>query len=472
MVVRGADGALLRPVVSRVEAAELAGALGLGSRWELGFSLPYTVDQVATLPGKGLGPTASTGLGDLVIHTRARLTRGGLDLALGFAASLPTGDSQAWMGSGRTGLQPTLTASRRLGPVLAVATVGGEVQQTKVVGNTADGSHLRLGAGATWATEAAWHSFVEVQGQSRLSSRSETPVEAVLGGTWYGPAGLSVRMGLGAGVVGGLTAPTWRGFLALGWGARLARSEPEVVAELAAHPAPPPQGVVEAQPVDDADRDGVPDAQDLCPDGPEDLDGFQDDDGCPDLDNDDDGFPDAEDGCPMTPEDMDGYLDTDGCPDLDDDEDGLYDGLDPCPYDAEDMDGDADADGCPEDDQLATLEAGQIATFRPVHFQRGGATLRPESEAVLQEVLEILRANPTLKIRIDGHADKSGPARTNLALSMARAQTVKTWLSSREPSLAYRMQCQGYGEARPLIPGDSEEARANNRRVEFTIVSR
>ena len=65
----------------------------------------------------------------------------------------------------------------------------------------------------------------------------------------------------------------------------------------------------------DGDGDGIPDMYDKCPQAPEDFDGFQDQDGCPDLDNDADGIPDALDKCPNTPEDFDGYLDDDGCPD-------------------------------------------------------------------------------------------------------------------------------------------------------------
>ena len=65
----------------------------------------------------------------------------------------------------------------------------------------------------------------------------------------------------------------------------------------------------------DSDNDGIPDAYDQCPNEPEDYDGFQDEDGCPDPDNDKDGIPDIQDKCPNTPEDIDGVLDEDGCPD-------------------------------------------------------------------------------------------------------------------------------------------------------------
>ncbi|MFO7654453.1 MAG: thrombospondin type 3 repeat-containing protein [Candidatus Krumholzibacteriia bacterium] len=99
----------------------------------------------------------------------------------------------------------------------------------------------------------------------------------------------------------------------------------------------------------DRDGDGIPDRRDACPDSPEDLDGFQDDDGCPDLDNDLDGVPDLRDAAPLEPEDYDGWQDEDGAPDLDNDGDGIPDALDLCPDQPEDFDGVEDDDGCPEE---------------------------------------------------------------------------------------------------------------------------
>jgi outer membrane protein OmpA-like peptidoglycan-associated protein len=89
---------------------------------------------------------------------------------------------------------------------------------------------------------------------------------------------------------------------------------------------------------------------DECANQPEDLDGFQDDDGCPDFDNDKDGIPDSLDQCPNVPEDVDGFADGDGCPDFDNDHDGIPDTLDKCPNEPEDFDGFEDSGGCPDAD--------------------------------------------------------------------------------------------------------------------------
>lgn len=100
----------------------------------------------------------------------------------------------------------------------------------------------------------------------------------------------------------------------------------------------------------DNDKDGIPDADDKCPDEAEDKDGFKDEDGCPDPDNDADGITDLKDQCPGIAEDFDSFEDTDGCPDPDNDKDGVADSVDKCPNDVEDFDSFEDNDGCPDSD--------------------------------------------------------------------------------------------------------------------------
>jgi OOP family OmpA-OmpF porin len=105
--------------------------------------------------------------------------------------------------------------------------------------------------------------------------------------------------------------------------------------------------------IGDRDGDGIKDDVDKCPDDPEDRDGFQDEDGCPDPDNDQDGILDKNDACPNDPETKNGIADEDGCPDGvdgDRDHDGIKDSKDKCPDDPEDKDGFEDLDGCPDPD--------------------------------------------------------------------------------------------------------------------------
>ena len=81
----------------------------------------------------------------------------------------------------------------------------------------------------------------------------------------------------------------------------------------------------------DVDKDGIPDKRDKEPRLPEDFDGFEDEDGAPDVDNDGDGIHDSYDKAPMEAEDLDGFQDDDGIPDLDNDNDGILDESDACP---------------------------------------------------------------------------------------------------------------------------------------------
>ena len=112
-------------------------------------------------------------------------------------------------------------------------------------------------------------------------------------------------------------------------------------------------GIVFEPNIGDRDGDGIKDDVDKCPDEPEDFDGFEDADGCPDPDNDRDGIPDVDDKCPNVPENKNGIEDEDGCPEgakNDRDGDGIPDDVDKCPDDPEDFDGSHDADGCPDPD--------------------------------------------------------------------------------------------------------------------------
>lgn len=106
----------------------------------------------------------------------------------------------------------------------------------------------------------------------------------------------------------------------------------------------------------DYDRDGVPDEIDACPNMPEDIDGFEDEDGCPDFDNDNDGIYDSQDNCPDVPEDFDGFRDDDGCDDFDNDGDGIVDEKDLCPNEKETVNGYKDDDGCPDEVPVSEIK--------------------------------------------------------------------------------------------------------------------
>ncbi|MHB8080099.1 MAG: OmpA family protein [Candidatus Krumholzibacteriia bacterium] len=255
----------------------------------------------------------------------------------------------------------------------------------------------------------------------------------------------------------------------------------------------------------DRDHDGIADRRDGCPDQPEDIDGFQDQDGCPDLDNDGDGIPDRRDSCPNVAEDKDGFQDDDGCPDLDNDGDGIPDALDKCPDAAEDRDGYQDDDGCPDPDNDGdnVLDAYDRCPDTPagvevdsrgcpivraapapaptvpqseeikgdlildgVNFFSGNADLTPASLEILRKVAESLAAWPDVTIEIRGHTDDAGPAEANRDLSQRRALSVRDRLIGFGIS-ANRLSAVGYGEDYPIADNRTPAGRAANRRVEI-----
>ncbi|MGZ3438182.1 MAG: OmpA family protein, partial [Polyangia bacterium] len=275
-----------------------------------------------------------------------------------------------------------------------------------------------------------------------------------------------------------------------------------VLVGLAWAPSSGGRGAV-ASPSADADGDGVPDAQDLCPTEPEDRDGFPDDDGCPDPDNDGDGIPDAADRCPNEPEDRDLFRDDDGCPDPDNDGDGIPDAQDRCPNEAEDRDvfedddgcpdldndGDGipdaadrcpnepetrngidDDDGCPDSGSAVAADSGALHISDHLFFASGETTVPARLHALLGHIADRINAHREIvRVRIEGHADDLGSPRVNAAVAQARAVAVRDYLIERGVA-PERLQAVGYAGTRPLDRRKTGDARARNRRVEFVVV--
>ncbi len=248
--------------------------------------------------------------------------------------------------------------------------------------------------------------------------------------------------------------------------------------------------------VGDRDGDGCLDNVDECPDDPEDYDGVEDDDCCPeDQDTDLDTIPDSKDICIVDPEDADGYLDADGCPEPDNDVDGILDEPDQCPNEPEDPDGWKDDDGCPDDDNDGdTIKdvdddcpnikgvpeqngcpkkyTGVVITdkylkiLQTIFFEFNKAVIKPESYSILNEVVMVLKDMEEIKLEIQGHTDDKGKDDYNLCLSAARAKSVKTYLLEHGIP-GYRLTSVGFGESCPIADNATQDGRATNRRVEF-----
>ncbi|MBK9069696.1 MAG: OmpA family protein [Myxococcales bacterium] len=220
----------------------------------------------------------------------------------------------------------------------------------------------------------------------------------------------------------------------------------------------------------DTDSDGIADATDKCVTDAEDVDGFEDTDGCPDPDNDGDGILDGADKCATDAEDKNGFEDEDGCPDAtrDTDGDGVYDLSDKCPAESETANGYQDADGCP--DQIPAAVRRFTGVIKGINFKTGEAVILKSSNKTLDAAAKLLIANPELKLEVQGHTDNVGDAAANLTLSQARADAVRTYLISKgvaETALVAR----GYGQDKPIADNAKKAGKAQNRRVEFKLLS-
>ncbi len=115
--------------------------------------------------------------------------------------------------------------------------------------------------------------------------------------------------------------------------------------------------------------------------------------------------------------------------------------------------------------ERALEDSGQVDLYG-VYFDTAEATLKPESEQTLGQVLALLQRKPALRLQVAGHTDSQGEAGYNQALSRRRAEAVVAWLVGRGIA-ASRLAAEGHGESRPVASNASEEGRARNRRVEL-----
>ncbi|HUP88304.1 MAG TPA: OmpA family protein, partial [Longimicrobiales bacterium] len=116
----------------------------------------------------------------------------------------------------------------------------------------------------------------------------------------------------------------------------------------------------------------------------------------------------------------------------------------------------------------AATEAARNSLSEMVFFEYDQAEIRSDMQDVLNRKVAILRANPGLTLRIEGHADERGTVEYNLALSLRRANTVRDYLTGFGID-ASRLEVTGFGEERPLDPAQTEDAFAKNRRAEFQV---
>ena len=502
-------------------------AIGIIDRLVIYAGLPVTLvmngaDAAEVMP-LGAAPADGAGLGDLYLGVRARILGEAQDtfgLGAQLTATFPTSGSD-YRGDPFLTVHPQLLAELR--PLedtrgfRLVFNVGALFREG--TGGTASnlefGNELTFGFGANypvWIAEDDPNMHVDVNAQlygsstfALIGEEKATAFEGTIGARLFHSNGLVAGVGGGLGLARGFGSPDARILALIGWGT----------------PAPGEVG--------DRDQDGLRDDVDECPDEPEDMDGFEDGNGCPDPDNDGDGILDGPDECPNEPETVNEVDDADGCPDEvgDQDGDGIMDPQDECPTDPEDVDEFEDENGCPDPDNdgdgvlddpdRCPMEAGPVENhgcpdtdrdedtvvdrhdncpdepgpvenhgcreeqqavvtdtgidiLDHVYFRTNRATILRRSHPLLRNVAQVLNNHPEIeRIRVEGHTDTRGNDDANMTLSQERAEAVVEFLVENGVDRG-RLHAVGFGETRPVVEDASSRAdHARNRRVEFNL---
>jgi hypothetical protein len=355
-------------VVDTMTAAQITAAYGVTDKLQIGAMLPLVFSE----NGQGLDPSTGmasaeqlqvTGLGDLLVEGKYKLyDNNDLRIAGIAGLTLPTSfgsDGSKFLGdnlpTGRVRAAVTWTHGR----ISLGAAAGIILRKPRTIYASTIGQQWTFGAGASVSLTDKFSLIAEGYGRTGLSSFSldESPMEAMGGLRLIAASKFAVTIGGGAGLDQAIGAPTARFFASIGYTPDVRDSDGDGVPNDRDKCPLIPEDKDGAQdddgcPEDDNDGDRRPDSEDKCPNEAEDIDGFEDDDGCPELDNDKDGLPDLQDKCPNDAEDGKDPYPKDGCPaeKRDSDADGIPDSADTCPTEEEDMDGFEDGDGCPEAD--------------------------------------------------------------------------------------------------------------------------
>jgi outer membrane protein OmpA-like peptidoglycan-associated protein len=503
--------AVVGPLVQHRIDMTASASLALFGRLSLAAWFPLTVFQ----QGTGLDSVSALQLapGDLNFEAKLEILtseREGVDLGVLAHLGVPVGNATQLTGDGFVSAGGDVLIGRHFGPVGWHSSLGAAFRRQQTLYELQLGSELRAKTALAlhlehWLPAVRLQIILEAFARTPLlapfQGEGATPFEAVLGLRFMATEWLTLSTGIGRGILPGLGAPAVRWFLSLSFipfggqpqrAARTTQSLPAPSSTAAVVNADKDNdGLIgasdlcpdEAEDLDgfadgdgcpeiDADRDGVADQNDRCPMQAEDHDGVDDGDGCPEVDADDDGVADKVDRCPMQAEDRDGVEDGDGCPDVDNDHDGIADATDKCPNEAETINNNADDDGCPDKGEtLVAVETTQISIKEKVFFKTDQTTVAPRSYPLLIQVARVLLNRSDIKmLRIEGHTDKIGTTEYNKALSLKRAQSVLKVLVEVGKLDAARLSAVGYGETRPLASNAKAKGRAANRRVVFTII--
>jgi OmpA-OmpF porin, OOP family len=437
-------------IVGHQVALDLTASHAFGTWFELGVHVP-----LAYLKGDDLSQAA---LGDLRLLPKFRLLsdqRDGVGLAILADARLPTHTSRFYGGSRLPALAPRILLDHRFGlsGFRLGIDVGVLMRKETEYQNVSAGSEFMAGFGMGYRFDGG-QSPVELMLDIRNSvglnqtDSEEVGLEGFLGAAIDVTPEWKLNAAAGMGLLEGFGIPTARGILGLRW-----------------EPSP-----------NDPDHDGVksrePDQRAPVEEAKDEPENAAEEEPVT-VDDVDDAARAAAirggyDACPDLPEDFDGIEDEDGCPEGDRDGDGVLDYLDRCDADAETINGFKDDDGCPDEGPAKiVIEEGKITILETIRFEPNSSTIDRGSYNIMDQIALTFRKHSEIgSIEIGGHTDSTGPRGYNMRLSRERARSVRLYLLAHGIPPG-RLSARGYGPDRPVADNETDEGRTQNRRVEF-----
>jgi outer membrane protein OmpA-like peptidoglycan-associated protein/tetratricopeptide (TPR) repeat protein len=120
---------------------------------------------------------------------------------------------------------------------------------------------------------------------------------------------------------------------------------------------------------------------------------------------------------------------------------------------------------------LQPIEVNASVVLNNIFFDVNKFELQPQSQVELDQIVQLLKDNPSVKVEIGGHTDNAGKPADNLVLSNNRAKAVVSYLAGKGIAIN-RLLAKGYGEVKPAADNSTEEGRSKNRRTEMKVIGK
>jgi len=478
-----------RPIEHRI-ATEALLSIGLIGRLDLSASLPVYLKQISDnypIANPPAPEISATGIGDIRLRGKFAFFKSvgrknpclsnRFNMALAADLYLQTGDANKLMGNGGIELTPWFLLSycrpntQTHSGWGATLNVGYRFKRSSVLEdiNIDDEIQFRGGISRNLIHTERYTFAASIEaglalGLGKISNFTPAkvqhrPAEALFSIRGTHRSGIGFFLGGGLGVLDGYGSPDIRGIAGIDYRSRpfgfrkktkLVATQPGRIETMTFDTTLNISKILSADP--DPDGDNIASTKDQCPMEAEDIDKFEDEDGCPEPDNDYDTISDKDDKCPLEAETRNGFQDNDGCPDV-------------SPQITT-----TSGQSKPNKSRVS-LEKDRIVIDGTVFFKSGSDQILAKSFDLLDEVAAVLRTHLEIHlVLIEGHTDDRGIPDKNVDLSERRAASVAAFLEQAGVA-GHRFLTKGFGATTPIASNQTKSGRAKNRRVVFKILN-